>query len=154
MLKYLLRTPEHSPAQALIHHTKCYYDVNIYQLDSNLSSTKYYHIFTIGPVYYGMPRKGLEKRFSLATEQCYFSFDIGPVNSLFALRPIPCLPLPAQIIRINVCCWENCPPTPPKPNITTYFSLWAKCKVWRGVGGHFLITESVHSSRAYWSKRV
>ena len=39
--------------------------------------------------------------------------------------------------RINECFWETAHLPLSKPNINTYFSLWAKCLVWGGVGGQF-----------------
>ena len=38
---------------------------------------------------------------------------------------------------INVCFWETAHLPIRKPNIDTYFSPWAKCWVWEGVGGQF-----------------
>ena len=40
-----------------------------------------------------------------------------------------------KILRINVYFWETAYLPLPKPNINTYFLLWAKCQVWGGVGG-------------------
>ena len=45
--------------------------------------------------------------------------------------------LDCKNIWINVCFWETSHLSLPKPNINTYFVLWAKCEVWGVVGGQF-----------------
>ena len=57
------------------------------------------------------------------------------LKELLSLRPCSCAENKWKNSWINVCFWETDHLPLPKPNINPYFSLWAKCYVWGGVGG-------------------